>query len=613
MSNHTHNPIWRAPGGILLVICLLLLVQLACIEIDYGIKVIPEGPDSGKLEMIIAYRLTDEYVQAARQANQELNADYAAANLEPPGMQFPESIQDMEEKPDFSGALGPDYKIISETATEMVASGSQRYGPGTDIEESPVSSYVDENGWIHYVLEMDLPEMADEETLTTLDTMRSDGLGPKPEPVPPAEEPVPGGGGLMGFMGLFEELGDEMSAQMSVEAWYLERILLAAGLPVMTYRIEMPGPIQAHTVDSQPAGTLDESGRVFTLVMDEAFIRQIGPGDHQLQLDAAVHPCEAECNTGPHWVWDGASNADSCGCVCETGWQPDRNGNCVACDEVCSGLDPRAVSDPAESAPNSCACRCDAPLMTWEPGSGCVCTVGAEPDGDGCKCKAGWEMNADTGSCVPSAATPEGGTPKPTSCEIGMTCYANPDLCPCYDGKICDIWSPSRDTFGCSPKVAVFAVSPGVSNYERWWISGKMKRIQEFYRAQGYEIQVVQIKTGDEIPEALGNPATRALAYFGHARTPTIESSNAASLGSAIHGNLLRRYRAQGMNQQEANQAATQRSTRPNLDYAYIHTCHSLDDNSLRDYLVKPGGTYWGKEGLLWAFQDPVKSVKPGQ
>jgi hypothetical protein len=138
-----------------------------------------------------------------------------------------------------------------------------------------------------------------------------------------------------------------------------------------------------------------------------------------------------------------------------------------------------------------------------------------------------------------------------------------------------------------------------------------MKRIKEFYRSQGYEIRTVQINSTDDLPEAIANPSTRALAYFAHARKPTIEDMDAVAVENAVQGTLLRRYRKLGMNQGEAYKAANERSVAPNLDYAYIHTCHSLDDNSLRDYLVKPGGTYWGKEGLLWAFQDPVKSVRP--
>jgi hypothetical protein len=47
------------------------------------------------------------------------------------------------------------------------------------------------------------------------------------------------------------------------------------------------------------------------------------------------------------------------------------------------------------------------------------------------------------------------------------------------------------------------------------------------------------------------------------------------------------------------------------LDYAYIHTCHSLDDTSLADALVKSGGTFWGKDGVLYATGSMTKYVKP--
>jgi hypothetical protein len=607
MKSLYRNSIRSAPA-VLILVCILLLIQLACISMEIGIKVVPEDSDTGILELSVVYRLTDEYVRAAQQANRELIDDYAAAGLTPPDTHFPESIQEMEERPDFSEILGPDYQIVSETATEMVVTGMKQYGPGTETGDPAVEVYEDENGWTHYAMYVDIPEMADQETLDSLDTMRAQGLGPKPDPTP-AEEPVEGG--MMGLMAMFSEISGDVEAAASLDAWYFERILLDVGLPSLVYRIEMPGSIQTHTVDGNPAGTLDESGRVLTLVVDEAFTRQHGAGARRLELDAVVHACVAECNTGPHWTWDGSSNADNCGCICETGWQPDESGNCAACDDVCRAADPRAVADPAATSPNSCACRCDAPLMTWEPGGGCVCTVGAESDGDGCSCKEGWTLSDDKSGCVPAAPTSESGTPKPTTCEIGMTFYENPNLCPCYDGKICDAWSPGRDTFGCSPKVAVFAVSPDVSNYERWWISGKMKRIQEFYQAQGYKIQVVQIKSSEDLPAALSNPSTRALAYFGHATKPTLEDMDASSVESSVHSTLLRRYRQQGMKRNEANKAAGSRSAGLNLDYAYIHTCHSLDDTSMRDYLVKPGGTYWGKEGLLWAFQNPVQSVRP--
>ena len=325
MKDLSRYPAGRALGAVLLLISILLLIQLACISMDYDIKVVPKDAESGVLEMVIAYRFTEAYLGAARQANQELAADYVAAGLPPPDTHFPESMQELEEKPDFSDLLGPDYEMISETPTEMVAAGTRPYGSGTELGESVVSTYEDENGWLHYVLVIDLPELADQETLDGLDTMRADGLGTKPEVTPPSDEPAPGGEGMLGFLGLFEEISSEVGEAASLEGWYLERILLESGLPVFAYRIEMPGPIQSHTVDGQPAGTLEAGERVLTLVVDEAFTRQVGPGAHQLELDSVVHACEAECNTGPHWVWDGASDADQCGCVCETGWQPDEH------------------------------------------------------------------------------------------------------------------------------------------------------------------------------------------------------------------------------------------------------------------------------------------------
>ena len=47
------------------------------------------------------------------------------------------------------------------------------------------------------------------------------------------------------------------------------------------------------------------------------------------------------------------------------------------------------------------------------------------------------------------------------------------------------------------------------------------------------------------------------------------------------------------------------------LDYAYIHACHSLDDNSLRYFLIRHGGTYWGDEGILYGIDPLVKKTKP--
>jgi hypothetical protein len=48
-----------------------------------------------------------------------------------------------------------------------------------------------------------------------------------------------------------------------------------------------------------------------------------------------------------------------------------------------------------------------------------------------------------------------------------------------------------------------------------------------------------------------------------------------------------------------------------NLDYAYIHACHSFDDKSLAHALVRPGGIFWGEKGLLWASEGLYEYKRP--
>jgi len=44
---------------------------------------------------------------------------------------------------------------------------------------------------------------------------------------------------------------------------------------------------------------------------------------------------------------------------------------------------------------------------------------------------------------------------------------------------------------------------------------------------------------------------------------------------------------------------------------AYIHACHSLNDHSLLNLLVRKRGTYWGDEGILNGVLDLDEVVKP--
>ena len=49
----------------------------------------------------------------------------------------------------------------------------------------------------------------------------------------------------------------------------------------------------------------------------------------------------------------------------------------------------------------------------------------------------------------------------------------------------------------------------------------------------------------------------------------------------------------------------------PNLEHVYMFSCYSLDNMTMRDYLLQSGGTYWGYKGKLPGSASLVKSFKP--
>jgi len=121
----------------------------------------------------------------------------------------------------------------------------------------------------------------------------------------------------------------------------------------------------------------------------------------------------------------------------------------------------------------------------------------------------------------------------------------------------------------------------------------------------------IKTSTAEEVGDALSNPSTKAIAYFGHADAPKIEGQDAAQLRDNIFRSALEKYRALGLEEPEAREKARERADKPNLDYAYMFSCHSLDNTSLADYLLRSGGTYWGEKGRLFGLWWLEKYVRP--
>ena len=53
------------------------------------------------------------------------------------------------------------------------------------------------------------------------------------------------------------------------------------------------------------------------------------------------------------------------------------------------------------------------------------------------------------------------------------------------------------------------------------------------------------------------------------------------------------------------------RVAHPNLEYAFMFSCYSLDNMTMRDYLLESGGTYWGYKGPLPGSATLTKTKKP--
>jgi hypothetical protein len=188
-------------------------------------------------------------------------------------------------------------------------------------------------------------------------------------------------------------------------------------------------------------------------------------------------------------------------------------------------------------------------------------------------------------------------------------CFWSPEVCKCNANMICDPWSEYADLFGCSPKVAYIVLNPDSMNFwEMWWATADIKKCRRMYKESGYRIRYLDMgKESSQIMiDALQNPSTKALGYFGHSSEPEMVGATAASWSTNLKAGLLRRYKEQQcMDAEKAMAKAAEDANQLDLDCAYLWTCHSLDDTSLPDLLLHNGGVVWGTRGDLYVISGP--------
>ena len=212
-------------------------------------------------------------------------------------------------------------------------------------------------------------------------------------------------------------------------------------------------------------------------------------------------------------------------------------------------------------------------------------------------------------------------------------CLDCPEDCTCGPNEVCDPSSDFRnsDTM-CSPKVAYVFVSNGLSAYHEWWASDDIAGIRKLYGSMGYKVPPnIYVDRIDDVAVYLSRPSTKAIAYAGHGEdpggTPTIEVA-AATGGNygvkeaiAVNGKRDKGflgvcqfgpYAAKWLDSKDKlEKILADRVEHPNLEYVFMFSCYSLDNLSMRDYLLKSGGTYWGYKGKLPGSASLVKSIKP--
>ncbi|MBN1246144.1 MAG: hypothetical protein JXC32_00710 [Anaerolineae bacterium] len=601
--------------SVVLTALLLLIASLACLNTHTAFRITPTEERAAEVHLAYTQMLTEGYIEAARRANADLRQDYAQAGQPAPEGGFPESWTEIaavsqQQLPD------PDLVITETGSRGYTAEASYQVDPSSDAPEGWALTIgdVDEDGVQRFDFEMKTLEASDDFDYVELARSLEAPMPPKP-PVP-AED---AGGGDDGLGGLFSGLTTLMNGELAeadLNGWYMWRILKEAGIPVFTYEITMPGQVTAHTIDGQTAGTLDDSGSTVTLVIDDDFIRTFGLTGAPFHVQSEVNQCEAQCSTMPHMLWDKSAPGPGCTCICETGYESNDSGDCVACAQVCAAYDPHAVHDPGDSQPNRCGCTCIGDLMTFawgETGGACRCVGNAVLQGDDCVCAAGYVKSLDGLSCVLASEVVE----PVTNCPAGTNCLLNPDQCRCTNGMICDpiaqqnnVGLGDPETY-CAGKVAYVMISSELTPYERQWIHGKISAIRSFFTNAGYTTFTVLVYSPGQVVELIAPPSTQAIAYFGHAIEPAIEDIAAGTLRNDIFTWLQKQYAARGSTPNDAFRLSDPRGKNLGLQFAYMHTCHSADNMSLRDYLVRSGGTYWGETGLLFAPQSLTRYPRP--
>ena len=273
-------------------------------------------------------------------------------------------------------------------------------------------------------------------------------------------------------------------------------------------------------------------------------------------------------------------------CVCDEGYVLDKNKNACLPFKCNDNNDCEPPLGENCNDCNACACDkksvCDAPLTLYPD---ITDEKGCRDCGEYCKQKYGEHsyLREKTASAC---------------------------LCDCEGGYVF-----SEDLKSCQEeeKKAVIFISKDVTPYQKMWAANKLQHIREFYADQGYRVYYKVVDDiSDVTDELVKNPSTKAMAYFGHGNDPqpgettltvppTIEGQTATGMLESGVNSAVKYYMKMGLSVDEARKKADEKFKDGSfkLDYAYMNVCYGMNDQTLSNALLNPGGTSWGGAGKV--------------
>lgn len=166
-------------------------------------------------------------------------------------------------------------------------------------------------------------------------------------------------------------------------------------------------------------------------------------------------------------------------------------------------------------------------------------------------------------------------------------------------------------------KTAYVIVSTSISGYERLWLGTKVNLMVTFFQYLGYEVRLIDRESTNTVFSAIAHPDTGAVGYFGHGPKgkPGIENMGVNTVDSVLVARERLYKEMYGLDDLQAYQRVQAEGGLKHLDMLYNHVCYGGDFGYqvTADGLLRPGGVYYGEEGILFGTLDVphVKYVKP--